>query len=40
METITEEVLPTDIMSEALGLGKKLVQSWQTKVTLPRLKRG
>ena len=37
MGAITEEVLPADIISEALGLGKKLVQSWQTKVTSPEI---
>jgi len=40
METITEEVLPTDIMSEALGLGKKLAQSWRDKATFPEIERG
>jgi len=37
MDTITEEEFPANITIEALELGKKLVQSWQTKVTSPEV---
>ena len=37
MGAITEEDFPANIMSEALGLGKKLVHAWRTKVTSPEI---
>jgi multimeric flavodoxin WrbA len=40
MGTISEEDFPLDIKSQALGLGKKLVQSWRDKATFPEIERG
>ena len=37
MGTISEEDFPVDIKSQALGLGKKLVQSWKAKATSPEI---
>ena len=37
MGAIPGEDIPLDIKNQALELGKKLVQSWQTKVTSPEI---